>query len=85
MRYGKSVLHGPPDLLSAHHTLLLVLKALEIMHGEHLPCVLDLRLVFGRDLILLREFASPRFGGWFACWWGGLAFSGWLAQSMLVS
>jgi hypothetical protein len=57
------VLHSPPDILSAHNALLFVLELLNVVYGEHSPCVFDLCFVFGGDLVLLREFAPSRFGG----------------------
>lgn len=63
----KDLLHSAPDILRAHSTLLLSFEAINVVNGEHPPGLLDLCLVFGGDLVLLREFAPPCFGRLFAC------------------
>lgn len=69
------VLHSPPYILGAHDTLFLIFETFNVMYGEHLPCVLDLCFILGRDLVLLREFAPARSGGLFAAWGRWLAAS----------
>src|SRR5947209_8513712 len=56
-------LHCPSYVFRAYDPLLLVFVSFDTRLCKHAPCRLDLRFVLGRDVVLLCEFRTTRFGG----------------------
>src|SRR2546421_2530489 len=71
-------LHCPSHVFRAYDTLFLVFVSFDIMLCKHAPCCLDLSFVLSRDVMLLCEFGTTRFGGLFALRNSSGSLLGWL-------